>query len=78
MKVAKLSACDPIATSHRSRKKIAKWHATFFYKCRQVIQLRRRRDIAFGLKCDFDMKVAKLPICDPIATSHKSRKEIAI
>ena len=43
-----------------------------------MIQLRRRRDIAFGLKCDFDMKVAKLPICDPIATSHKSRKEIAI
>ena len=47
------------------------------YNCRQVTQLRCRRDIAFGPKCDFYMKVAKLPVCDPIATLHRSRKEIA-
>ena len=77
MKVAKLPVCEPVATSHRSRKEIAKWHITFFHKSRLAAQLRRRRDIALGQKCDFNMKVAKRSFCDVAVMSplqHSTQK----
>ena len=66
--------CDLIGTSHGGRQVICK----VLCKSRQVTYLRYRRDIAFWLECDFYMKVAKWIVCDPNATSQRSRKDVAI